>query len=365
MDGDSLIGFVERVSGDAHLRVEEDLGGGFVRLRTSEAERRQAVQDIRSSEDIVIELMRNARDARASQIFVASFREGSTRSFTVVDDGDGIPPSMHRRVFDSRVTSKLDSSRLDKWGIHGRGMALFSISENAEQAFVKDSLPGLGTSVKVVTDLGKIGERKDQSTFPRFVKGEGNEVSVRGPRNIVRCCFEFAIEARASCRVKVGSPTEVAAALYEYGCASLSDIDRMFCSDTARLPLAKRLATAQDPADFVSLASGLGLDISQRSARRILDGEIDSAPDLLDAIVIESEGQPAKPKRETCRSSSVHGPSLSLDQVDIDSLKQSTRRAFAGFADKYYLSGDIEPSVRIERGRVVVSIPLVGRDDVR
>lgn len=364
MDGDSLIGFVERVSGDAHLRVEEDLGGGFVRLRTSEAERRQAVQDIRSSEDIAIELLRNARDAHASQIFVASSKEGDARSFTVVDDGDGIPPSMHRRVFDSRVTSKLDTSHLDKWGIHGRGMALFSISENAERAFVQDSLPGLGTSIRVVTDLKKVGERKDQSTLPRFIKGEGSEVAVRGPRNIARCCFEFAIEARNSCRVRLGSPTEVAAALYEHGCASLSELDRMFCADPSKLPLAKRLATAQDPADFASLATGLGLDISPRSARRILDGDIDPAPDLLEAVVIEPADGLAKPKGGSRRPHAACGPSPSFDRADVDSLKRSTLRAFAGFADKYYLSDDVEPSVRIERGRVVVSVPLIVRDDV-
>ncbi|MDD7369101.1 MAG: ATP-binding protein [Berryella intestinalis] len=332
-------------------------------MRISEAERRQAVQDIRSSEDIVIELLRNARDARASQIFVASSREGDTRSFTVVDDGDGIPPSMHRRVFDSRVTSKLDTSHLDKWGIHGRGMALFSISENAELAIVQDSLPGLGASIRVLTDLKKVGERKDQSTLPRFIKGEGSEVAIRGPRNIARCCFEFAIEARNSCRVRLGSPTEIAAALYAYGCASLSELDRMFCSDPAKLPLAKRLATAQDPADFAVIAAGLGLEISQRSARRILDGDIDPAFDLLEAVVIESAGGSEKPKAAARRSNAAFGPSPSFDQIDIDSLKRSTMRAFAGFAGRYYLSDDVEPSVRVERGRMVVSVPLVVSDD--
>jgi hypothetical protein len=45
---DPLLDFVETVSGEAHLKVEEDLGEGFVRLRISEAERRQAKHDIRS-----------------------------------------------------------------------------------------------------------------------------------------------------------------------------------------------------------------------------------------------------------------------------------------------------------------------------
>lgn len=63
MSSDKLTDFIEDVTGDSHLRVEDDLGDGFVRLRVSEAERRQARHDIRSSEDIVIEMLRNARDA--------------------------------------------------------------------------------------------------------------------------------------------------------------------------------------------------------------------------------------------------------------------------------------------------------------
>ena len=57
---DPLDKFVYDVTGQSHLRVEQDLGDGFVRLRISEAERRQAIQDIRSSEDIVLKLARRS-----------------------------------------------------------------------------------------------------------------------------------------------------------------------------------------------------------------------------------------------------------------------------------------------------------------
>ena len=53
MNDRSLAGFVASVNGEGHLRVEYDYGDGFVRLRTSEAERRQAAQDIRNTESIV------------------------------------------------------------------------------------------------------------------------------------------------------------------------------------------------------------------------------------------------------------------------------------------------------------------------
>ncbi|MBM3712190.1 MAG: ATP-binding protein, partial [Actinobacteria bacterium] len=53
------------------LKIEEDLGNGFIRLKVSEAERRQALQDIKCVEDIIIELLRNSRDAQSKNIFIA------------------------------------------------------------------------------------------------------------------------------------------------------------------------------------------------------------------------------------------------------------------------------------------------------
>ena len=100
-----LTSFIDEVCGDGRLRVEDDLGRGFVRLRSTEAARRQAKQDIRCNEDIVTELLRNAFDAKARNIFVATSREGQARRFSVIDDGCGIPEEMHTLVFEPRVTS--------------------------------------------------------------------------------------------------------------------------------------------------------------------------------------------------------------------------------------------------------------------
>ena len=92
-DKGSLIDFIAAVSGDDHLKVEENLGGGYVRLRSAEAERRQAKHDIRCVEDIVIEMLRNSRDAGATNIFLATTSDESTRYLTFLDNGCGIPSS--------------------------------------------------------------------------------------------------------------------------------------------------------------------------------------------------------------------------------------------------------------------------------
>ncbi|MHB8739882.1 MAG: ATP-binding protein, partial [Coriobacteriia bacterium] len=190
---DPLLDFVTNVSGDGYLKVEESLGDGYVRLRVPEAERRQAKHDIRSIEDVVIELLRNARDAHAQRIFVATTREGNTRMLTMIDDGVGIPHALQEAVFEPRVTSKLETMVMDRWGVHGRGMALFSVRSNTSSARVACSSPHKGAAVSVVCDTTHLSERADQSTWPTVEPDESGRLRVaRGPHNIIRRLVEFA-----------------------------------------------------------------------------------------------------------------------------------------------------------------------------
>ena len=57
-DAQQLISFIASMTGEGNLRVEENLGEGYVRLRVAEAERRQAKHDIQHVEDIAIEMRR-------------------------------------------------------------------------------------------------------------------------------------------------------------------------------------------------------------------------------------------------------------------------------------------------------------------
>ena len=354
---ESLQQFVEAVTGPSNLRVEKDFGDGFVRLRTSEAERRQAVQDIRSTEDIVLEMLRNSRDAHASHIYIAMTREGSKRLLTIIDDGCGIPVSMHKLVFEPRVTSKLDSSHMDAWGIHGRGMALYSVSVNAEKAYIVDSKPNLGCSIRVETDLEKLGEKTDQSSFPSFSCDENGTVHVRGPKNVLRTACEFAIESRSQCSVYLGSPAEVSSTLYAYGLATLSVIDRLFTHGEDDVPIVKSLAQAADPSELAEAASSLGLPISERTARRIIDGEISELDPLLDQIRIESPHQEKTHVGKRTGTGSVRG--LKLHPDDAQALADAAKEAFRTIAESYYLEEDVTPSVKTRSDKLTISIPIV------
>ncbi len=349
-DNDSLIDFVSNVSGDAHLKVEEDFGEGFVRLRISEAERRQAKHDIRSFEDVVVELLRNSRDARAHRIFVANTREGDTRTLTIVDDGVGVPIGLHDRIFEPRVTSKLETMVTDRWGVHGRGMALFSVRENVSVARIASSDLHRGTALAVVSDTNVLAERADQSTWPAVEAGENGALKVaRGPHNVIRRVLEFACE-HPEVAVYLGSPTEIVATLHQLARSTLVSADLLFCEDVTRLPVWQRAAVAADAADLVAITGAIGLAISERTAHRILGGELAPLESVL-AMVAETapEEEPEHPAPDIYRDRR----GLKLHDTDLAEFRRELERAFDVVAERYYVHLKREPKV------------VVGRDEIR
>lgn len=345
----SLLDFVSAVSGDTFLKVEETLGDGYVRLKVSEAERRQAKHDIRGVEDIIVELLRNSRDAHAQRIFVATGRDGETRLITIVDDGVGVPDAMRDRIFEPRVTSKLETMVMDRWGVHGRGMALFSIKSNTLEAAVASTGLHKGAAIRVVSDPERLPEKADQSTWPTLEKGEDGAVKVaRGPHNLIRRTVEFALE-HPGVDVYFGSPTEILATMVLLSRFVVDEADLMFCDDLRRVPVWQRPGASADAAELADVARELGLEISERSAHRILGGEV--AP--LSPVLGVAAGQ--------ARSASpAEGPDIYRDRrglkihaADIDAFSAELEKAFDSIAERYYLQLRGAPRI------------TVGRDDIR
>lgn len=346
--------FIDEASQGRLLRIEDDLGGGFVRLRISEAQRRQARQDIRCVEDAVIELLRNARDAHARSIFLATSKSGDTRSVVVLDDGDGVPEDMVERIFEPRVTSKLDTLCEDDWGVHGRGMALYSIRENAVDAHVAASVAGQGSSFRVMFQIGDIAERKDQSTLPALegCARDGWKLGP-GPRNIARAAAEFALSVRERCRVYFGSPVEIAATLFAYGRryaqSPLSSVEKR-----CLIAPAKRLSFCTDASDFAACAYELGLDVSQRSAYRIMQGEVAPLEPLLGVLLHRTEhGRASKAASDVARD--FRG--LKIAPEDLDDFSRVMKKAWKVIAESYYLDPDIDPVVKVSHDAVQVTFP--------
>lgn len=210
-------------------------------------------------------------------------------------------------------------------------MALYSIAVNAETARVVASDAGKGAALFVETNLDKLGEKTDQSSFPVFERTESGSIAVRGPKNILRTACEFAIECRHDCTVYLGSLTDIAATLYAFGLSSLTSAMRAFCADASELPVAKRLSVAVDPASFADEAEALGLVISERSARRILDGEI--APvEPLDQPRPHRRGGRRAPGRAAAKAPAGDARGLRIAPEDLESFSQRVACAFSDLA---------------------------------
>jgi len=345
----TLASFIAATVGEHALRVEESFGQGFVRLLVSEAERRQAKHDIRCVEDAVIELLRNSRDAGARNVFLATTREGDVRSLVCLDDGAGIPSHMIDRVFEARVTSKLDSMHMDQWGVHGRGMALYSIRANSLSANVICSEPGLGTSLHASFDCDKLPERSDQSTWPQTKRDDsGKLVVARGPHNIIRTVVEFALDSRPTLRVYLGSHAEILSTLYHMG------IDDVL--DEIDTPLILRPAFAQDARELVGHASDLGLTVSERTAYRILNGEIEP----LKPVHILARGTANVGKHAVDLETDRRGLKISVS--DLEDFTSSLIRSFNVLGDRYYITLASNPRVRIAGNEINVTFSIQKED---
>jgi hypothetical protein len=359
MPDNDLINFVTAVSGETFLKVEENLGDGFVRLRTSEAERRQAKHDIRSVEDIVIELLRNARDAHAQRIFIATAREGDTRTMTVLDDGVGVPDSMQDRIFEPRVTSKLDTMVMDSWGVHGRGMALFSIKSNTSQARVVASAPHKGTVVTVAAQVSELAERKDQSTWPALERDDNGLLRVaRGPHNIARRVIEFALE-HPGLDVFLGSPAEVLSTLVMLARFELDESELLFCEDPDRLAVWQRPGACADASELTGTASSIGIPVSERTAHRVVAGEIVPLSPVM--AVVTGANKP-KPAEEPPADIFKDRRGLKIHHADLLEFRTELEHAFDTIAKRYYVHLRTEPKITVGRDEIRVRFEVDKED---
>jgi hypothetical protein len=207
--------FLDELNIKDSLNIEEDLGYGYVKLKISEAERRQALQDINCVEDVIVELLRNSRDAGSKNVYIGTRKiEDKRRKIYFVDDGCGIPPELQNIIFQSRVTSKLENGIKDSYGFHGRGMALFSIKLNVDEIKIVFSDLLKGASFYLDINLLKIPEKKDQSSIPQIIKTDGDLSIIGGVNNIIKTIIEFQLQNR-DMNFYYGSPTQILTTMRE------------------------------------------------------------------------------------------------------------------------------------------------------
>ena len=226
-----------------------DLGAGFARLTGPEGARRTP-SPITHVEDALLELLRNARDAGASRIFVASALTGRRfRTLTVIDDGLGIPEPFRELVFEPGVTTRhlapvpdpTASSRGSHHGSHhGAGLSLYHIKQAAVSAGVLS--PSSPTAVRATFDTRTTPERTLQSA------------SRPSTSNLLATTRSFALQATGPAQptLHYGPPARILATLLR---------NRIIQMGGGSGGLRRE-------------ASRVGLDVSLRTAQRVIKGGV-------------------------------------------------------------------------------------------
>lgn len=350
----SLQDFVEQHAPEGSLKVEEDLGCGFVRLRVDEAERRQAKDDIQCLEDALRELLRNARDASAKHIYVAHAKtDDMHHELWVLDDGQGIPEKLQARIFDPRVTSKLQTAHMDTWGIHGRGMALFSIRQNCETAKVLTSKLSGGSAFKVVSDMHTLHEKKDQSTWPQL-KAQKDQLPeiISGPHNLIRLCCEFQLAHMQDCRVYFGSPTEILSLLIQHVHKHSTYEKSIFA------PLAQKVCLK----DLEAYAKLLDMNLSKRTLQRLAARDIAPAKSCYAYLVHACDTSRNVKNTDIAHTLYKDQRKLSITKQDREAFAHKLTQAFEELARTYYLELQQDPDIRVSREKIVVTYTISEED---
>jgi Histidine kinase-, DNA gyrase B-, and HSP90-like ATPase len=263
-----------------------DLGSGFARLTGPEGARRNP-SNLNYVEDALVELVRNARDAGASRVFVAStLKSRRFRVLTILDDGAGIPETHRDLIFDPGVTSRhLDPVSDPNDPIsspHWAGLALYHIRNAALDArLFSASSP---TALRVTFDTRSLPERTLQSTS-------------RPSNSNLRATLQ--LFASANLTLYHGSPAQIT--------ASLLHNHIIQAKDTAR--------------DLRDSASRLGLEVSLRTAQRVWRGEVRPAEEVLRAERVGS-GRKVVGWRE-----GDDGPVLAVGEEEKGGIADILRRA--------------------------------------
>ena len=269
-----------------------DLGSGFVRLTGVEGVRR-APSNINSVEDALFGLLRNARDAGAKNIYVASsLRARRYRTLTVIDDGQGIPETYKDLVFEPGVTSRhlkpAFPSPVTNKSTNGGGLSLYHIKNAAVEAKVLSTMRP--TSIQVTLDTRSLPERALQS---------GTRTSNSNLPATIRCFLNESqppAKPAAKPTVYYGSPATILALLIK------NHIIQLKFEDPVSL--------------FAKEGERLGLSVSVRTVQRIVRGEVE----LPGPVATVKETETTQVEDNIVLGSPVARARLDLDQEEISRI---------------------------------------------
>ena len=302
-----------------------DLGAGFARLLGAEGLRRSPGR-LRSVEDALFEFLRNARDAGARNVYVAtSLSARRYRQLVVIDDGRGIPEPHKHLVFEPGVTTRHLSPVPERGPApnpavpHGPGLSLYHIKNAALSAeILSASSP---TAIRAIFDTRSLPEKRLQSNARRTSK---NNL----PATLARFAAEPSSSGPNPPRLYHASPARILSRLLENRIIQYKDA-RIYgggrssgSSSNNSIKGARRVREA---------AGLLGLEVSLRTVQRVLAGEIPAAGEVTTDAVgcggAVSGGRVSSVSSDAAGREGPEGPILSVGDEDLAEIRSVLRRA--------------------------------------
>jgi Histidine kinase-, DNA gyrase B-, and HSP90-like ATPase len=268
-----------------------DLGSGFARLAGAEGLRRSPWK-IRSVEDALFELLRNSRDAKARNIYVAStLRARRYRTLAVIDDGRGIPETHKHLIFEPGVTTRHLGPSQDDNSLHGAGLSLYHIKNAALDAEVLSA--SAPTAIRAVFDTRTLPEKSLQSN------------ARPSKTNLPATLSRFVGRHEKSPHLYYSSPARILARLLDHHIIQWGEGE----GSTGLLR---------------ETAWGLGLEVSLRTVQRVVAGEVLAANEV-EAGAAGGDGRVVRGR--ATRRNGAEGPILSVGPEDLAEISTVLRRA--------------------------------------
>ena len=156
----------------------------------------------------------------------------------------------------------------------------------------------------------------------------------------------------------MGAPAEIAATARARVTPSVDGSELLFIDDLSTLPVLERLRAAADARELLSVCKGLGLEMSERTAHRVVSGQIRPLRSVASRMLRKADA-PTGPKPVDLYRDRR---GLKLSKPDAEEFSRVLAKDFSFIEDRYYVSLVHDPKVRVGKGRITVTFDLEDAD---